>query len=232
MELRRCNRCQKTLPLDKFRKDPRVKSGLKTECNDCNKSRVYAWRKTEKGKESAKRTLEKYNHSEQGRKKRAAYRQTPAMKEARKRWKQSEAGKASEKRYRQSANRKRVLKTYAQSEKGKEALSRSAKTENGKARLARGVHKRRILLADPVSDLTAQEWKDIKDRYNNRCAYCDKVKPLTMDHVTPLSKGGKHTARNVVPACRSCNAKKRDKILSVLEISDLFVLPLTYSVPA
>ena len=31
---------------------------------------------------------------------------------------------------------------------------------------------------------------------------------LEMDHITPLSKGGDHTASNIVPCCRSCNAKK------------------------
>ncbi len=45
------------------------------------------------------------------------------------------------------------------------------------------------------------------------CYYCGaKVgsKNLTMDHVIPLSRGGKSTRDNIVPACKQCNAKKKN----------------------
>jgi 5-methylcytosine-specific restriction enzyme A len=32
---------------------------------------------------------------------------------------------------------------------------------------------------------------------------------LTMDHVVPLSRGGKSTKGNLVPACKDCNNKKK-----------------------
>jgi hypothetical protein len=34
-----------------------------------------------------------------------------------------------------------------------------------------------------------------------------------MDHLWPLSRGGAHEPGNVVPACHSCNASKRDRLL-------------------
>ena len=43
------------------------------------------------------------------------------------------------------------------------------------------------------------------------CHYCGKKFPqreLTMDHIVPLARGGKTTAGNVVPCCRSCNKSK------------------------
>ena len=43
------------------------------------------------------------------------------------------------------------------------------------------------------------------------CQYCIKTLPqsqLTMDHVLPLSKGGKTNWENIVTACRLCNGKK------------------------
>lgn len=59
------------------------------------------------------------------------------------------------------------------------------------------------------NDLTAAQWKEIKEHYGHRCVYCGKKSQrLTQDHITPLSKGGNHTASNVVPACRSCNSRK------------------------
>lgn len=61
-----------------------------------------------------------------------------------------------------------------------------------------------------VSDFTAVEWQAMKSDYQNRCAYCGKSGLLLeQDHVKPLSRGGDHTASNIVPACRKCNAFKR-----------------------
>jgi 5-methylcytosine-specific restriction endonuclease McrA len=44
------------------------------------------------------------------------------------------------------------------------------------------------------------------------CHYCNsKVgkASLTMDHVVPLSRGGKSRKGNIVPACKECNNKKK-----------------------
>jgi 5-methylcytosine-specific restriction enzyme A len=44
------------------------------------------------------------------------------------------------------------------------------------------------------------------------CHYCSKVfKPddLTMDHIIPLSRGGRSEKLNIVPACKECNNKKK-----------------------
>jgi 5-methylcytosine-specific restriction endonuclease McrA len=71
-------------------------------------------------------------------------------------------------------------------------------------------HRRRArLLSAPQNDLTAAQWIEILAAYGHRCVYCGKKpKRLSQDHITPVSKGGSHTASNVVPACRSCNSKK------------------------
>jgi len=44
------------------------------------------------------------------------------------------------------------------------------------------------------------------------CHYCKKKFPpkdLTMDHIVPLSRGGKSTKGNVVACCKECNTKKK-----------------------
>lgn len=73
------------------------------------------------------------------------------------------------------------------------------------------VQKRRArLLAAPVNDFTPVQWREMQAAYAYRCAYCGtKQKRLTMDHITPLSKGGTHTKHNIVPACKSCNSQKQ-----------------------
>lgn len=64
-------------------------------------------------------------------------------------------------------------------------------------------NRRRRLLSD-------EDWLEILVRYDHRCFYCgDKKNKLTRDHVLAISRGGTDTIDNVVPACWSCNFKKR-----------------------
>lgn len=55
-----------------------------------------------------------------------------------------------------------------------------------------------------------QEWEDLKIKYNNKCAICNELKPLTKDHIQPLSKGGSDFITNIQPLCKSCNSKKNN----------------------
>ena len=44
------------------------------------------------------------------------------------------------------------------------------------------------------------------------CHYCGRHFPpekLTMDHVVPVSRGGRSIRGNVVPCCKSCNNRKK-----------------------
>lgn len=60
---------------------------------------------------------------------------------------------------------------------------------------------------------TLKEWQELKAKYNYRCAFCGEQKPLTKDHIIPLSKGGTNYITNIQPLCRNCNSKKNNKIL-------------------
>lgn len=80
-----------------------------------------------------------------------------------------------------------------------------AATGARKARLAR---KRRRRVAARDNDLTDAQWASIVDHWAG-CAYCGATDvALQRDTVQPISRGGRYTLDNVVPACRSCNASK------------------------
>ena len=54
-------------------------------------------------------------------------------------------------------------------------------------------------------------------RDGNRCQYCGKKfssSELSLDHVVPISRGGKSTWENVVCACLPCNVRKGNKLLT------------------
>jgi len=47
------------------------------------------------------------------------------------------------------------------------------------------------------------------------CHYCGQqvgYAELTMDHVVPLSRGGRSTKDNLVPCCKACNTKKKSSL--------------------
>lgn len=53
--------------------------------------------------------------------------------------------------------------------------------------------------------------KEVLKRDKHQCQYCGNRNQLTLDHVIPKSKGGKHSWDNVVIACESCNSYKSDR---------------------
>lgn len=57
-------------------------------------------------------------------------------------------------------------------------------------------------------DLNPAQWLALKKAWSG-CAYCGvEGVPLQRDCVLAISRGGRYTVDNVVPACRSCNASK------------------------
>jgi 5-methylcytosine-specific restriction endonuclease McrA len=57
-------------------------------------------------------------------------------------------------------------------------------------------------------DLTDAQWSALQDAWGG-CAYCGAAdRPLQKDCLLPISRGGRYTLTNVVPACGSCNASK------------------------
>lgn len=73
--------------------------------------------------------------------------------------------------------------------------------------------RRRARKAKCLATLTEQEWKQIKVTFNYHCAYCHSPTKLEQEHMRPISRGGDHSAANVIPACRSCNARKHTRTL-------------------
>lgn len=97
-------------------------------------------------------------------------------------------------RYRGTDRAKKIAKEYRQNNKDRYAVH-----DNNKRLVRRYRMSGHVSLAD---------WREIKSRYGDRCAYCGRGGKLEMDHRIPLSRGGLHSPSNIAPACRSCNASK------------------------
>lgn len=52
-------------------------------------------------------------------------------------------------------------------------------------------------------------WKQqIKEKWNNECAYCGSSEKITIDHIIPHIKGGTNSIDNLISCCEKCNRDK------------------------
>lgn len=113
--------------------------------------------------------------------------------------------------------RKRKVQQAAYNDKGKRG-----ERERIRARIKSTKRKR----AEGQGGFAPDDWLARVSEYGGRCAYCGcmttkggKVRRLTMDHVVPLSRGGKHVISNVVPCCIRCNLAKGIKLWTPRSVS-------------
>ena len=77
-----------------------------------------------------------------------------------------------------------------------------------RSRRARAARKRKLRMGRVEHDLTAEQWATLQELWGG-CAYCGATGgTLQRDCVLAISRGGRYTVFNVVPACASCNASK------------------------
>jgi hypothetical protein len=69
-------------------------------------------------------------------------------------------------------------------------------------------HEPIALLVEVTPKLAKKRFRDeIYKSWNHECAYCGES-ATSLDHVVPRHKSGETTRKNLVPACRRCNASK------------------------
>ena len=77
-----------------------------------------------------------------------------------------------------------------------------------RTRSATYARRRKRRMARVEHDLTDEQWLALMEAWGG-CAYCGgDGAALQKDTMLPISRGGRYTLANVVPACGSCNASK------------------------
>jgi 5-methylcytosine-specific restriction endonuclease McrA len=232
-----CMKCNIELPVSDFHVYHKIEGNPpKSRCKSCERLIGREYAKTEKGKEACSRAHSKYDVTNKGivaRRRSAinAYRRNGGNK-WHDRWAQTDEGKKWVAEYRKSAAYKASVEKYMQSSKHKEYIESGRHREmsrrywlsdKGKERTRRGSYMRRLVETGLSNVFTAEDWQKVKEQYKNCCVYCGEKKPLTRDHLIPLSKGGQSVKENIVPACLSCNSRKKDKpvLLQLLAMCEI-----------
>ena len=205
MELRKCSKCGILKPLDYFQADKSKKSGYKSQCKECVKSnpKLIEYQK-----------VYRQNHADYFRVKHSEYR-------ARNREKLKYLSRMRRlnnpditKRY-YLENRERIL----------ERCHEYRKTERGKGLQYAYRVKRRFAMCAGDDDITLDK---LFNRDGGVCALCGRRCDYgdyifqgdtfiagndypSIDHITPLSKGGSHTWNNVQLAHKRCNSIKSNR---------------------
>jgi hypothetical protein len=69
--------------------------------------------------------------------------------------------------------------------------------------------RRSRIKANGGDGFTIHHWRQLKEIFST-CAYCRTSPIQSIDHFVPISLGGQHDYRNLVPACKHCNSTKRN----------------------
>ena len=213
-----CSKCKEKLPVNSFRKNICCKDNLAPQCKMCTK--IYKKQYFIKNKE--KITKLGLEYCEKNKVKIALYH---------KRYRSENLKKLTEyKKINYSNNKEHILnqgKKYRMQNiemcvkrstnfyhKNKESIMKKQKVyyENHKEKFNMYSAKRRNLKKNSLVSLTVEEWNLIKEKFDNKCCYCGKEKPLAKEHFVALSKGGEFTINNIVPSCKSCNSSKGAKL--------------------
>jgi 5-methylcytosine-specific restriction endonuclease McrA len=87
-------------------------------------------------------------------------------------------------------------------------------------KMSREAVRRRHYRKKAGGTLTVKGWLEIREKLGNRCLCCGTTENITVDHIVPLSQGGRHDADNVQPLCLRCNMAKGTKTIDYRPKSD------------
>lgn len=202
-----CTKCKEDLPLGKFStyksKDNKLGYRIRSACREClNKQNSARWREQP---EKMRAIQAKY---------RAAHREEVLE--------------------RQRRCAKRAYDANPEKNKAEVKARQKANPERSRAyRRITGHRRRANKAANGGMPGTVPAWlvSKILDIFHGLCVYCLGKNATELDHVVPLSKGGKNSVDNLLPACKSCNSSKGTKdpeaFAQSMGITDLQALLVT-----
>lgn len=185
-----CTRCNEEKPFKDFYKNPQGKYNLMSRCKPCFSQNAMAWAKQNKEKTNDIAARYRANHKEELSQRFAEYYEKKKFEIAKKK-----------KEYRKTNVEQRSEYCKQWRKKNPTKVSEYA-------------HRRRLRkMSGDIRVFTDDDWRYLLHQFNYSCAYCGEKENLTKDHVIPISRGGRHSVGNIVPACQYCNFSKHNRLI-------------------
>jgi len=229
-----CNKCGRELPatLEYFNLRKNTPCGLSSACKDCRNaySKKYRQENKEKVTEYSKKYYQEKRLDPEFVEKQLNWAKAwiannqERVKERKKQYRKEnkDAIKKYTKKYNEENRERNRINCKEYNEKNKQYISKQRKQhrEENREEIINREHKKRAKIRNLEHSLTTKQWRQCLKHFNNSCAYCgltDKEnmqkyeKALEQDHFIPIANNGEYTINNIIPACRGCNASKRDR---------------------
>lgn len=225
---KRCPKCEKIKTIEKFSRDNSTSNGFCVWCKECVALKNKEWRKSNPHKEIFYREKNREKITEYQRTWRSKNKEHISIWGKEYYIENEDLIKNKSKKYRllnkekvKESKREYISKNY---EKVKERISKWIKSNREHIKNKRREYYKnsekisidnknyRARKKNSVGIITVEEWENLKEKYGNICLCCKRGDlKLTIDHIIPLSKGGRNTIENIQPLCSSCNSRKKDK---------------------
>lgn len=186
-QMKKCNRCKEPKALDQFYKLSASRDGLQPRCKACHT------------------TLKRDHYLVNSEKVLATKRDYYFANRV-------ELRVASRERYRANSDERCIYnRGWASANRVKVRTSNQeySKSNPKKMRL-KCLRRRANTRANGVYTVTVKELQRLLGR---PCYLCETAPSKTIDHITPISRGGRHSIGNFLGACGSCNSSKNNKLL-------------------
>lgn len=222
-ELKTCSRCGLQKPLDDFHKDAKKPQGRYPVCKACRKPLSEAsYSANRDGILAREKVRRAGTWSEISRKRRENPEYVEYLKEYLKQYYVEHPEKWEGLYWKNPEKHRRDARVYRVNNPEKVRTSVMAWRERNPEAIALGHHRRKAALAAVEDTLTPQQLGEILEFFDFRCGFClVDLRTLprvlrTWDHLLPISRGGTNTAENVVPCCKPCNSRKKDRHIALM----------------
>lgn len=214
--MKHCACCGHDKPLASFYRDTSKRDGRSSYCRDCCKEKARKRYAEFKSVIREKQRMYRATHGKQIRRQKRRWRQANLEHARRKsrQWTRDNPDRCRENHAEWRKDNRGRIRDYDRrwrdlNRDSYSAYQKAYRKRNPQAAL-NAASRRRARLAE-FAAITKQEWRALMSEYGWRCFYCDRVlvRALrTMDHLIPLSRGGRHHVANLMPCCRACNREK------------------------
>jgi len=184
---KKCTRCKETKALDQFYKREASRDGLSSQCKSCQKIGNLKYRAAHLEKASAYQAEYRAGRLE----KTSDYNRKYRAKNSRK-------ASVYQRRYR--AMHAEKISAYKS----------EWKRVNPEAVQLQGHRRQARKLGNEVFAVTVKELMRLKA---HPCYLCNSAKSTTIEHIIPVTKGGRWAIGNLLGACGPCNSSKFNKYL-------------------